>query len=169
MVRRVCGVVPDIPPSFSCRRATSDTLGVSPSRAGPSTRRDGESRRQYGLDQPLYVQYASWGRRLPRGDFGIRRVEKPVGELIASRLGFTLCYPACIIVCAVASRSAFIPPPTSIRGDVGSPTLGFLGLSVPDFMLGWCTCSSASSCPRRGGGSSRPNWRINRGPGGKTA
>src|SRR6185295_19996307 len=48
-------------------------------------------RRQYGLDQPVYVQYLTWVAGFPRGDFGYSvEWKKPVGELIASRLGFTL-------------------------------------------------------------------------------
>src|SRR6266513_726313 len=69
-------------------------------------------RQQYGLDQPVYVQYLTWVSGFPRGDFGYSvEWKKPVGELIASRLGFTLVLS-------------------------GLTTLGFLGLSVPDFMLG---------------------------------
>src|SRR4051812_47203561 len=48
-------------------------------------------RRQYGLDQPMYVQYVNWVSGFPRGDFGYSvEWKRPVSELIASRLGFTL-------------------------------------------------------------------------------
>src|SRR3954470_608668 len=48
-------------------------------------------RQQYGLDQPKYVQYLPWTAGFPRGDFGYSvEWKKPVGELIGSRLGFTL-------------------------------------------------------------------------------
>src|SRR5215472_8831923 len=48
-------------------------------------------RKQYGLDQPMYVQYLTWVAGFPRGDFGYSiEWKKPVGDLIGSRLGFTL-------------------------------------------------------------------------------
>src|SRR4051812_28515408 len=48
-------------------------------------------RRQYGLDQPMYVQYVNWISGFPRGDFGYSvEWKKPVADLIGSRLGFTL-------------------------------------------------------------------------------
>ena len=45
-------------------------------------------RRQYGLDQPMFVQYLSWIAGFPRGDFGYSIEWKtPVADLIGSRLG----------------------------------------------------------------------------------
>ena len=97
-------------------------------------------RRQYGLDQPLYVQYASWVGGFPRGDFGYSvEWKKPVGELIASRLGFTLVLSglALVVMWLVAIPIGIYSATHQYSwGDVGLTTLGFLGLSVPDFMLG---------------------------------
>jgi peptide/nickel transport system permease protein len=97
-------------------------------------------RRQYGLDQPLYVQYASWVGGFPRGDFGYSvEWKKPVGELIASRLGFTLVLSglALLVMWLVAIPIGIYSATHQYSwGDVGLTTLGFLGLSVPDFMLG---------------------------------
>jgi peptide/nickel transport system permease protein len=97
-------------------------------------------RRQYGLDQPLYVQYASWVGGFPRGDFGYSvEWKKPVGELIASRLGFTLVLSglALVVMWLIAIPIGIYSATHQYSwGDVGLTTLGFLGLSVPDFMLG---------------------------------
>jgi peptide/nickel transport system permease protein len=97
-------------------------------------------RRQYGLDQPLYVQYASWIGGFPRGDFGYSvEWKKPVGELIASRLGFTLVLSglALVVMWLVAIPIGIYSATHQYSwGDVGLTTMGFLGLSVPDFMLG---------------------------------
>src|SRR5712691_4353721 len=97
-------------------------------------------RRQYGLDQPLYVQYASWVGGFPRGDFGYSvEWKKPVGELIASRLGFTLVLSglALVVMWLVAIPIGIYSATHQYSwGDVGLTTMGFLGLSVPDFMLG---------------------------------
>src|SRR5262245_55542147 len=97
-------------------------------------------RSQYGLDQPLYVQYAKWIGGFPRGDFGYSfEWKKPVGELIGSRLGFTLLLSGLALVftwvVAVPIGIYSATHQYSIA-DFGLTTLGFLGLSVPDFMLG---------------------------------
>jgi peptide/nickel transport system permease protein len=97
-------------------------------------------RRQYGLDQPVYVQYLTWVAGFPRGDFGYSvEWKKPVGELIASRLGFTLTLSglALLFTWVVAIPIGIYSATHQYSwGDVGLTTLGFLGLSVPDFMLG---------------------------------
>src|SRR5437764_14621670 len=44
-------------------------------------------RKQYGLDQPMYVQYLTWVSGFPHGDFGYSLEWKtPVGNLIWSQL-----------------------------------------------------------------------------------
>ena len=96
-------------------------------------------RRQYGLDQPMYVQYLSWVSGFPRGDFGYSIAWKtPVAELIMSQ---TRVHPAALG--AGPGPDWIIAIPIGIYsathqyswGDVCLTTLGFLGLSVPDFML----------------------------------
>src|SRR5688572_17811775 len=48
-------------------------------------------RKQYGLDQPVHVQYLTWVSGFVRGDFGYSvEWKKPVRDLIGSVLGFTL-------------------------------------------------------------------------------
>jgi peptide/nickel transport system permease protein len=97
-------------------------------------------RRQYGLDQPKYVQYLTWIAGFPRGDFGYSvEWKRPVGELIASRLGFTLVLSglALVFMWLVAIPIGIYSATHQYSwGDVALTTLGFLGLSVPDFMLG---------------------------------
>jgi peptide/nickel transport system permease protein len=97
-------------------------------------------RRQYGLDQPMFVQYLSWIAGFPRGDFGYSIEWKtPVADLIGSRLGFTLMYSLLALV-----FTWIIAIPIGIYsathqyswGDVLLTFLGFVGLSVPAFMLG---------------------------------
>lgn len=100
----------------------------------------GNFRRQYGLDQPLYVQYLTWIAGFPRGDFGYSvEWKRPVGELIASRLGFTMVLSglALIFMWLVAIPIGIYSATHQYSwGDVGLTMIGFLGLSVPDFMLG---------------------------------
>ncbi len=49
-------------------------------------------REQYGLDQPVYVQYAKWmSNILLKGDFGQSfEWNRPVEEVVWSRMGMTL-------------------------------------------------------------------------------
>src|SRR4029079_7920599 len=48
-------------------------------------------RTQYGLDQPIYVQYFTWIKGFPTGDFGYSvEWKKPVSALFATPLGFTV-------------------------------------------------------------------------------
>lgn len=97
-------------------------------------------RRQYGLDQPMYVQYLAWISGFPRGDFGYSVEWKaPVSELIASRLGFTLMFSvlALVFTWIVAIPIGIYSATHQYSwGDVALTFIGFLGLSVPAFMLG---------------------------------
>jgi peptide/nickel transport system permease protein len=97
-------------------------------------------RRQYGLDQPMYVQYLSWIAGFPRGDFGYSVEWKaPVSELITSRLGFTLLFSvlALVFTWIVAIPIGIYSATHQYSwGDVLLTFLGFLGLSIPAFMLG---------------------------------
>src|SRR5207237_9699437 len=65
-----------------------------PARAAMGQRADPETlerlRREYALDRPLPVQYATWLGRLARGDLGESfREQRPVGEVIRERLAAT--------------------------------------------------------------------------------
>jgi len=97
-------------------------------------------RRQYGLDEPMYVQYLSWIAGFPRGDFGYSIEWKtPVADLIGSRLGFTLMYSvlALIFTWIVAIPIGIYSATHQYSwGDVTLTFLGFVGLSIPAFMLG---------------------------------
>jgi peptide/nickel transport system permease protein len=97
-------------------------------------------RKQYGLDQPMYVQYVQWISGFPRGDFGYSvEWKKPVSDLIVSRLGFTLVLSglALIFTWIVAVPIGIYSATHQYSlADFALTTLGFLGLSIPDFMLG---------------------------------
>ncbi len=48
-------------------------------------------RKKYGLDQPVHVQYVKWLGNLATGDLGVSfRYHRPVADLIAERIGYTL-------------------------------------------------------------------------------
>jgi peptide/nickel transport system permease protein len=97
-------------------------------------------RRQYGLDQPIYVRYVKWISGFPRGDFGYSLDwRRPVSELIVGRLGLTLLLSlislAIMWIIAVPIGIYSATHQYSLGDNILS-FLGFLGLSVPDFLLG---------------------------------
>jgi peptide/nickel transport system permease protein len=94
---------------------------------------------RYGLDQPIPVQYWRWVSGFPRGDFGYSlEWSAPVWDIIARRLGWTLLLSGLALV-----FMWLVSIPIGIYsarykyslGDNMFSFLGFLGLSVPDFML----------------------------------
>jgi len=97
-------------------------------------------RLQYHLDKPLTVQYVDWAWDVLHGDLGIEMTTlRPVKEVIGQRLlmtvvlavttiGFTWVMAIPIgIYSAVRQHSP---------GDYAVTFVGFLGLAVPDFLLG---------------------------------
>ncbi len=97
-------------------------------------------RRQYGLDQPMYVQYLSWISGFPRGDFGYSVEWKtPVADLIWSYLWFTLVFSftSLVFTWVVAVPIGIYSATHQYSwGDIALTFIGFLGLSVPAFALG---------------------------------
>jgi peptide/nickel transport system permease protein len=97
-------------------------------------------RQQYGLDQPIYIQWYRWvGGIVTKGQFGYSvAYKKDVSELIAERLPRTL---------ALALISHFISTLFGIGigiyaathqyklGDIGATVLAFLGTSLPRFFV----------------------------------
>ncbi len=96
-------------------------------------------RHEYGLDQPLYVQYLRWMRLVFRGNFGMAlEWQRPVSEVIGDRLWLTMV----VSVAAVILTWALALPIgiySAVRqyspGDYVATFIGFVGLAVPSFML----------------------------------
>jgi peptide/nickel transport system permease protein len=96
-------------------------------------------REQFGLDKPLYVQYAKWAVKLVQGDFGQSlEFQKPVSEIVSERLLMTI-----ILAGTTAIFSWALSIPIGIYSAVRQHSIedytitfiGFLGLAVPDFLL----------------------------------
>ncbi|MFD0715380.1 ABC transporter permease [Paenibacillus sp. GCM10027626] len=96
--------------------------------------------KQYGLDQPLYIQYWKWISGIVQGDFGISFLKnEPVSSLIWDRLPNTLLLTVTSflialliavplgILCAVKANSKL---------DQIVSGLSFVGISIPSFWLG---------------------------------
>lgn len=96
-------------------------------------------KRQYGLDQPIYIQYLKWSSGILRGDFGQSlQWNVPVRELIGERLGLTiiLAVASIVFIWVVAFPTGIY---SAVRqyspGDYFVTFLSFLGLAIPEFLL----------------------------------
>ncbi len=96
--------------------------------------------RQYGLDKPGYIRYLTWISGFVRGDFGYSLDwKRPVSELILDRLGLTLLLSliSLAIMWLVAIPIGIYSATHQYSlGDNILTLLGFLGLSIPEFILG---------------------------------
>jgi len=108
---------------------------------GPSDRQayEAQLRRRYGLDQPIYVQYAKWIRRMFHGDLGQSLVwKRPVRELISERflptISISLFTLVFIYVVAVPIGIYSATHQYSL-GDYILTLIGFSGVSIPQFLL----------------------------------
>jgi peptide/nickel transport system permease protein len=95
--------------------------------------------RMYGLDQPVHVQYWRWFTGFITGDLGYSLAFKqPVGEIIRTRIGFTVLISVLVLLFQWII-SIPVGVYSAIRkytvGDYIVTFLGFIGLSVPNFML----------------------------------
>lgn len=96
-------------------------------------------RAQYGLDQPMYIQYLRWVGLILQGNFGMAMEwNSPVMDVIGDRLALTIV----ISVAAIIFTWAMALPIgiySAVRqysiGDYIFTFLGFIGLAVPGFML----------------------------------
>ena len=94
---------------------------------------------QYGLDQPIYVQYFRWMGLIMQGNFGMAMEwGRPVMEVIGDRLTLTIVVSiaAILFTWAVALPIGIY---SAVRqysiGDYIFTFIGFIGLAVPGFML----------------------------------
>ncbi|MBN8953058.1 MULTISPECIES: ABC transporter permease [unclassified Rhizobium] len=96
-------------------------------------------RHEYGLDQPMPIQYVHWVAGMLHGDFGYSfEYQLPVSDVVGDRLWLTILVSMTTIL--VTWLIAF---PIGIYsathqyswGDYGLTFLGLLGIAIPNFML----------------------------------
>lgn len=96
-------------------------------------------REYYGLDEPIYIQYAKWVTNAVRGDFGqSMSLGVPVSVLIWDRLGLTVVVglSSILFVWVVAIPiGVFSATRQYSLFDYLFTFLGFLGLAIPNFLL----------------------------------
>ncbi len=95
---------------------------------------------RYGLNQPFYIQYISWVKTFPSGHFGGSFLYggRRVWDVIAEYLGFTL-----LVAFSTQLFTIIVGIPIGIYSATHQYTiqdhivtfLGFIGLSIPNFLL----------------------------------
>ena len=97
-------------------------------------------REQLGLDKPAYVRYFMWVKGIvTKGDFGYSfAYERPVGDLIWERMGWTVLIALITIIfqwaLAIPMGIYSALNPYSL-GDYAMTVVGFIGISIPDFFF----------------------------------
>jgi peptide/nickel transport system permease protein len=96
-------------------------------------------RREYGLDQPFYMQYLKWAGGLLQGDLGFSFEHSlPVREVVGDRLSLTVVVSlASILFVWVVSFPIAVY--SAVRqysiGDYLFTFLGYIGLATPSFLV----------------------------------
>src|SRR2546429_9077492 len=94
---------------------------------------------QYGLGQPIYVQYYKWVKLIVQGNFGMSMEwRRPVTEVIGERLWLTV-----VVSVSALFLTWVLALPIGIYsavrqysvGDYLATFIGFVGLAVPNFLL----------------------------------
>ncbi|MEA4883163.1 MAG: ABC transporter permease [Clostridia bacterium] len=97
-------------------------------------------RERLGLDKPAYVRYGMWVKNIvTKWDFGYSfAYERPVGELIWERTGWTVFIALATIIfqwilaVPMGIYSALHPYSPA---DYAMTVVGFIGISIPDFFF----------------------------------
>jgi peptide/nickel transport system permease protein len=96
-------------------------------------------RAEYGLDQPIFVQYFDWIGGVVRGEFGMSfDWNRPVADVIGDRLVLSMVVSVAAIIFTWAVALPIGVYSAVRRYSIGDYTLtflGFLGLAVPNFLL----------------------------------
>jgi len=117
----------------------SQTYGIFPGTAEYAELEDG-LRLQHNLDKPLVTQYLAWTWNVLHGDLGLSMAQdRPVTEILGQRLVMTVVLAATTIAFTWVMAIP-IGIYSAVRqhspGDYAVTFIGFLGLAVPDFLLG---------------------------------
>jgi len=97
-------------------------------------------RQEYGLDQPIYVQYVSWlSHILLKGQFGYSfTYQQDASQIIFERLPvtFIISFLAVLFIWVVALPIGIYSAVNKYTwGDYLATFVGFIGLAVPNFLL----------------------------------
>ena len=124
---------------FVLARATGDPVGLLiPPEGGAET--IALVRKNLGLDQPYFVQFAIFIKQIAVGDLGVSfRTRRPVLDLVLERLPYTLilAVAAMVIGTLIAVPMAMVAALRRGRPvDTAVQIVGALGIATPQFWLG---------------------------------
>ncbi|MDT5013910.1 MAG: peptide/nickel transport system permease protein, partial [Mycobacterium sp.] len=114
-------------------------LRLSENGAGSSAEVLARLRADFGLDQPVYLQYLKWIGRMLQGDLGISfDLNRPVADVIGGRMLLTV-----VVSVAAIGFTWLLALPIGVYSAVRRYTIsdyfftfvGFVGLAVPNFLL----------------------------------
>lgn len=132
----VCFLIIQLPPGdvITAREAELAASGDGSAAASLELLRE-----QYGLDQPVMVQYWRWISGVLHGDLGYSlQMSQPVSTILKSRMGISIAFE---LICFVALWAIAVPIGiySAVRrysvGDMFATIFGFIGLAVPNFLL----------------------------------
>lgn len=147
--RRILGMIPTLfivsvvtfiiiqlpPGDFFTTRA----IEVAMSGGGQDKETVKKMQERYGLDKPIYVQYWRWVSGFPRGDFGYSlEWNSPVLPIVLGRMGYTIQVGVLSLLFMVGVAVPIGIYSATHQYSFGDHTLslvGFLGLSLPGFLL----------------------------------
>ena len=96
--------------------------------------------KRYGLNKPIFTRYWKWFSHFVRGDMGRSWAygHKPIAELVTERIALTVVVSLCSLI-----FSMMVALPIGVYsaikqysiGDNIFTVVGFLGLSIPNFLL----------------------------------
>jgi len=96
-------------------------------------------KKQYGLDQPILVQYWQWFSNLLRADFGYSfQSGRPVSSIIWERVGWTLLLSTLTLLFTwLVAIPVGVYTALRRRGLLATAAnfVGYLGLATPDFLI----------------------------------
>lgn len=149
IIRRILGMIPTLfivsvitfiiillPPGdyFTTLQAE-----VAESGGGPNAETVALLQERYGLDRPPIVQYFYWVSGFPKGDFGWSfEWSSPVLPLVLSRMAYTMLlgfFSLLFMVIIAIPIGIYSATHQYSVGDHMLSGLGFLGLSIPSFLL----------------------------------
>ncbi len=119
---------------------TSYLARVSMQQGFPVTKEEENAlRRQYGLDQPIYMQYLKWLGKVLRGDFGLSTArEAPVNQLVKDRLLMTvsLSFVTILFVWTLAIPIGVVSAVKQYSIlDYIATFAAYIGVGTPNFLL----------------------------------
>jgi peptide/nickel transport system permease protein len=118
---------------------TTRAIEIALSGGGQDKETVEKMRERYHMDDPLYVQYLRWVSGFPRGDFGWSlEWNSPVLPIVLGRMGYTIQVGglSLLFMMGVAIPIGIYSATHQYSfGDHALSLVGFLGLSLPGFLL----------------------------------